>query len=323
VREEEHPLWDTSPSQAGSRGNHPPEKRDRWGLRGKTVWDWLSLLVVPVMLALVAGVFTTLQILFQIWQENERQQAIANQTAEFQQVLEEFRVQEASLQAYLDLMASLLLEHDLRESPPGSEVRAIARAQTLATLRKLDDEGNSTVVRFLIDAGLLQASPSDGRGEAVIRLAGADLKGVDLTSAELEFVDFTGTNLSRATLDGVDLSDANLREANLSKAYLPNADLSSALLFDANLREATLSHTNLSDAFLKEADLSKALLNGANLSKADLSGADLSGADLSGAQGITNEELEQQAAYLKGATMPNGQKYEDWLKDREKRQQDE
>jgi hypothetical protein len=26
---------------------------------------------------------------------------------------------------------------------------------------------------------------------------------------------------------------------------------------------------------------------------------------------------------LYGATMPNGQKYEDWLKDREKRQQDE
>jgi 2-iminobutanoate/2-iminopropanoate deaminase len=99
---------------------------------------------------------------------------------------------------------------------------------------------------------------------------------------------------------------------------LDGADLSKAYLRIANLREATLSHTNLSDAFLKEADLSKALLNGANLSKADLSGA-----DLSGAQGITNEELEQQAAYLKGATMPNGQKYEDWLKDREKRQQDE
>jgi hypothetical protein len=29
------------------------------------------------------------------------------------------------------------------------------------------------------------------------------------------------------------------------------------------------------------------------------------------------------AISLEGATMPNGQKYEDWLKDREKRQQDE
>ncbi len=42
--------------------------------------------------------------------------------------------------------------------------------------------------------------------------------------------------------------------------------------------------------------------------------ADLRGANLSEALGITNEELEQQAASLEGATMPNGQKYEDWLK---------
>ena len=32
------------------------------------------------------------------------------------------------------------------------------------------------------------------------------------------------------------------------------------------------------------------------------------------ALGFTNEELEQQAASPEGATMPNGQKYEDWLK---------
>jgi hypothetical protein len=32
-------------------------------------------------------------------------------------------------------------------------------------------------------------------------------------------------------------------------------------------------------------------------------------------QRIANEELEQQAKSLQGATMPSGQKYEDWLKD--------
>jgi hypothetical protein len=44
-----------------------------------------------------------------------------------------------------------------------------------------------------------------------------------------------------------------------------------------------------------------------------LNGANLSGADLCGAKGVTNEELEQQALSLVDATMPNGQKYEDWL----------
>jgi hypothetical protein len=64
-------------------------------------------------------------------------------------------------------------------------------------------------------------------------------------------------------------------------------------------------------------------LNGANLSGADLSGADLGGAylidaNLSDAKGVTNEELEQQALSLVDATMPNGQKYEDWLESEER-----
>jgi len=69
-------------------------------------------------------------------------------------------------------------------------------------------------------------------------------------------------------------------------------------------------------------------LRGTDLRAADLSGADLSrayliDADLSGAEGITNEELESQTASLEGATMPNGQKYEDWLKDKKTQGKDE
>ena len=52
----------------------------------------------------------------------------------------------------------------------------------------------------------------------------------------------------------------------------------------------------------------------ADLSGANLSGANLRDAVLAEAEGITNEELEQQAASLEGGTMPNGQQYEDWLK---------
>jgi uncharacterized protein YjbI with pentapeptide repeats len=85
------------------------------------------------------------------------------------------------------------------------------------------------------------------------------------------------------------------------------------------LRGITLSHAKLSGAHLPNADLSGAKLIGADLSDAvlvnvDLRDADLDNANLSGAEGITNEELEQLAASLEGTTMPNGQKYEEWLK---------
>ena len=58
-------------------------------------------------------------------------------------------------------------------------------------------------------------------------------------------------------------------------------------------------------------DLRGAYLGEANLRAANLSAAHVSETNL---RGGTNEELEQQAKTLEGATMPNGQKYEDWLK---------
>jgi uncharacterized protein YjbI with pentapeptide repeats len=108
---------------------------------------------------------------------------------------------------------------------------------------------------------------------------------------------------------------------------LEGADLRGADVRGANLSEANLSRADLDGANLSEANLRGAYLRGANLSEADLRGADLRGADLSeaylrGAAGITNEQLEQQAADLKGATMPDGQKFEDWLKDRDGRKED-
>jgi uncharacterized protein YjbI with pentapeptide repeats len=66
---------------------------------------------------------------------------------------------------------------------------------------------------------------------------------------------------------------------------------------------------------LSEADLSNAELKGASLVNADLNSANLNGADLNGAQGVTPKQLEQ-AASLERTNMPNGQKYEEWLKDK-------
>src|SRR5918994_650028 len=100
------------------------------------------------------------------------------------------------------------------------------------------------------------------------------------------------------------LRGSTLSNAKLSGAHLPNADLGDAELSDADLSNALLVNANLIGADLSRADLSGANLVGANLENANLSGAD----------GITNEELELQAVSLVGADMPNGQKYEDWLK---------
>jgi hypothetical protein len=60
------------------------------------------------------------------------------------------------------------------------------------------------------------------------------------------------------------------------------------------------------------ADLTEADLGGASPSGAFLGSANLGEANLRGAT-VTEEQLEK-AWVLEGATMPNGQKYEEWLK---------
>jgi uncharacterized protein YjbI with pentapeptide repeats len=123
-------------------------------------------------------------------------------------------------------------------------------------------------------------------------------------------------------LSGADLYSADLRNSTLKDANLHGADLSEADLCDANLRGADLSEAKLNGAILNRAKLGTArvsvvLSDGdtepAEPHPADLRRADLSQANLQCAEGWTYEQLDQ-AKFLKGATMPDGKRYEDWVK---------
>jgi uncharacterized protein YjbI with pentapeptide repeats len=175
-------------------------------------------------------------------------------------------------------------------------------------------------------------------------LTKADLSGADLSEADLRWAYLYDAKLFRADLREADLSGANINNGLPPDdlVYVSNVDTSVVSLQGADLTQADLSGADLSGADLSGADLSGAdlsgaeqLLSGADLSGVDLSNADLrsallpprglpdvdlSGADLTGADTlfITPKKLAQQAKSLKGATMPNGQKYEDWLKSKDR-----
>jgi uncharacterized protein YjbI with pentapeptide repeats len=289
------------------RKAEPPSKPGvawpRWtGFRGKTAWDWLQLLIVPLVLVIGGFLLTTLQ--------DDRQRAIEDQ-----------RAQDTAIQAYLDQMGNLLLEKNLRTSKEDSEVRTLARARTLTVLSRFDTSHKEAVIEFLVEAELVQEV--EGRGP-IIGLGGAQLRDVDLFSADLHGAELSEADLSGAYLAWTKLNGANLSFASLNNtapfglgytdliyAKLSDANLHGAELIHADLRYANLHGANLSGANLRHADFAAADLGGADLGGADLGDADLSYADLSNAKGVTNKELEQQASTLEGATMPDGQKYED------------
>jgi uncharacterized protein YjbI with pentapeptide repeats len=315
----------------------------------KGLWDWLQLLIVPAALALGAAGLTWAQRqreseAEEAQQERERRAEEARrerereaQAAQRERAIEveNQRAQDEALQAYLDQMSQRLLDKDrpLRESEEGDEVRTLARTRTLTVLTRLDGERKGNVVRFLYEAGLIL------KDHPIVVLQHGTLREADLIEAYLIGADLSGSDLRGACLTGADLTEADLSEAYLIKAHLRQAHLSGAEVRGAYLREAYLIWADLSDANLSDANLQEANLNFANLSEANLSHAnlsdavlrhallrhallfatylrraDLTGADLTGARGMTEEQLEQVAKSLNDATMPNGQKYEDWRK---------
>jgi uncharacterized protein YjbI with pentapeptide repeats len=183
-------------------------------------------------------------------------------------------------------MSGLLIPNEdlpsLYKARPGDSLSSVARARTLAVLSRLDGDRKASVVRFLAEADLIE------RDNPVLSLARANLR---------------GASLSGAYLYGTRLTLANLGEANLSGAVLATAHLDRADLAGADLTDANLADANLAGAYLGEA----------KLMRADLRDADLRGADLRGARGQPLT-WKAQARSLKGATMPNGLKYEKWLK---------
>ena len=217
------------------------------GFKGKTLWDWMQLLFIPVVLAVAGFWFNHRERkAAELRTENERiaaelraeaEQEIEQQRAKSEREIAEDNQHEAALQAYIDKIAELLLEKKLRESKSEDEVRKIARIRTLTTLALLDKKRKQDVLHFLIESGLIEQDTT------FIRLSGANLSGVNLSGASLSGICLHGVNLSGANLSGVELGYFPLPPQHANQVFshcIEGTDLSGANLSGANLSGAKL-----------------------------------------------------------------------------------
>jgi uncharacterized protein YjbI with pentapeptide repeats len=256
-----------------------PKANSFSGFQGKTLWDWLSLLVVPTSLAALAA-----------WLQHKQQ--------ERELKIAEDNRQEEALQHYLDRVSNLLIEKNLlaiaAKAAPTTEEKEllgvsaeIIRALTVSTLLRLSDKSRrNSMASFLLEADIIQ------------RL-GVSLEGANLRDANLSCIELKGVNLSWADLRQSDLSDSNFADANLYQANLRDANLDAI-----NLKGAELSCSKLENAHFICANLTSVRLSDSNLSGANLAGANLTDADLSCAIGLTKEQLEK--AWICKTKLPKG-----------------
>ena len=202
---------------------------------GKTLWDLLQLLIIPLVLAVGGYLFS--------WQLNQTNLQLSQRQHDNDQAIALSQQRETTLKTCMDDIRDLLLNRGLAVSEAGSEVRVIAKTEVLAALRQLDGERKGTLMQFLSEAKLITTS---GNG-TIIDLRGADLSGADLSGIELSGLDLRGANLrgahlNDAGLNGADLSGVDLTGVDLSGADLSGADLSGAKVRNKQLAQAKSLH---------------------------------------------------------------------------------
>ncbi|ESA39126.1 hypothetical protein N836_28790 [Leptolyngbya sp. Heron Island J] len=194
-------------------------EREVWS---KPIWDWLELLIAPIVLA-VAGFF--------VRQLLEKQ--------------EDDRRKHEALKDYLDDITALFLsdnwekavqeklnhqeDESSRTEAGNQKVFAIAKARTLAALSELDKGRQLQLIWFLSESRELVNFTFPGRG--------LDLEGAILIHVNLEGADLSNVNLERALLIHPNLKGTDLRGANLEGADLGSANLEGAMLAYANLKD--------------------------------------------------------------------------------------
>jgi hypothetical protein len=189
------------------------EKLKLWNrpsLRNKTLWHWLDLLIVPIVLATGAAVIQ--------WQSGMRQEKVTTD-----------RNRQETLAKYLEQMTALLIKEHLRNSQSDSEVRVVARARTLTALRELDGERKGQLILFLAEAGLISKQcqsvlisgvQKQNCQPGIVSLKGASLRRADIAGARVGRTRFKTVSLKGADLQGADLEEAKLGRVNLEGANL-------------------------------------------------------------------------------------------------------
>lgn len=255
----------------GSIGNAnlaPPQ-------RAKTLWDWMDLLIVPILLAGFALWFNE--------QAHRRESRSATEARKRDLRRSNDRFREEALQKYFEAMANYTVT--LQDKP--DVMKRVAFMRTVAVLRKLDSKRIEEVLDLLKNSEWLGLN---------VRFADPNL--ADLISVNLSNADLRDTDLRNVNLSGAKLNDTNLDGVNLNSADLNGADLSRASLTNANLQGADLSGANLTSADL----------GGSNLRKADLNAADLQGADL-GLTDLTGANFDEFTKFSNTTILPDGKKW--------------
>jgi hypothetical protein len=228
----------------------------KWsGFQKKSFWDWLQLLIVPLILAF--GAFSLNYASEtrdkQRAEERKQQELLKDYFSKMQTLIVETKKSKDSQPKIVETKKSVetTKSKDSQPNPDGApllpEFIPIAQALTLAVLDELDGKRKGKVISYLADSKLITANIKDQKSKPVIDLRKANLKKIVLEDVSLDGLSITGADMTEAKLTEVILTNSNLVSSKFINATLDTVDFSGSKLGNSNFYDADLKNITRSE----------------------------------------------------------------------------
>lgn len=293
--------WTGLPADPGDPATGRPS------VPAKTLWEWLQLLIVPLVLAVAAFGLNAAQA------NRDRQSEQSRAERELRVARDEAR--DRSLHSYIARMSELILDRRLRVGAavrPAHRTNAqmLARTLTLVELHQMDGRRKAVILQFLWEMALIRqksrwvrraGSPQwEYTGQLtypIVNLAGADLRSLRMEEMQLSPVNASqayvigdrrgmhqtriGVDLRGTELEGASFRGTNLANAAFNEANVRNVDFGGAYMVATVFGQSCLNGTSFRNAHLGREGLVPATsILFAEGHRVDFRGADLDDADL-------------------------------------------
>ncbi|MEO1389012.1 MAG: pentapeptide repeat-containing protein [Cyanobacteria bacterium J06634_6] len=297
----------------------------------KTLWDWLQLLVAPLVISFFLWSLNTNEKRRETRDNVEREKIdkkLREQKEENDRNIENTRraieynvrrdsLNEQRLQTYIDKISELILEKGLLDGQileNKVDMKRIVQVRTISLLNGLNTERKEYLLNYLYMAGLignpkmLQILISKGMDDLQSRIRLAyQYPVVSLLNTDFRQVQMHGKSFQYASLMGVRFNASRFISSVFDNACLSTSDFSGATLAGCFFRETIANLAIFKDSECQDSDFTKAHLEGADFTDASLDRAIFDGAHLVNSK-ILWQQLEQAESW-NGAIMPNGEIY--------------
>lgn len=217
--------------------------------------------------------------------------------------------QQQTIDTYFQGISDLVLDEEgMLEDWP--QERAIAEGRTAAIMSSVDPSGKAKILRFLSQSRLITPLMRDTRlGRPILDGSGgyAEDRAYGVRVIDLGVM-LAGSRMAGQDLRWVDLGEANLVRADLSYCDLVKANLARTILYDANLKGADLKGTRLFYGSLQTAS-PRSRNHPPNYETGEYTGIVIENANLSQVQNLSDEQRCYCCAWggeFTRATIPGG-----------------